>query len=228
MNLSRTESLRLFHDFVKAIQLACKMSYLKELVIEQQKLKDILPAAEQLDCMINLLSKDQTNNDKSLLGAALLSEIVFIEDYIKNILGYELFNSGAKESLKVELCTKDGRQQMVTGHLFFKREQNGTFTTVTDVSEYYTNISSAQSGWCDVKKSDVTLVVSVLMMIFKLSRLEVKKYIDFKYIRNTQIAHSSEGKNKQNGDQVLTAEKVVDFYKTVICPIVKNSPKERK
>ena len=223
MNLDRTESLKLFQDFVKAIQLACKMSYLKELVIEQQKLKDILPAAEQLDCIINLLSKDHANNDKSLLGAALLSEIVFIEDYVKNILGYELFGSGKREALKIELCSKEGQKQMVTGHLFFKRVQNGAFTTVTDVSDYYKDISPVQSGWCNVSKSDVTLVASVLMMIFKLSRLEVKKYIDFKYIRNTQIAHSSEEMKNQNLKQIFTSEKIVDFYKTVICPIVKKS-----
>lgn len=217
LNLKRQESLGLYQEFTRAIRQACGMSYLKDIVNKQNSLKSIVPSVAQLDSIINLLSRDQGKNDQDLLGAALLAEMVFIEDFIKNQLEYDLLSTGEGVTLKVSLCSKKRipqYQQLITGHLFFKRIKNGTHSTVTDVSEYYTDAIATPSGMCDITNSDITLVVSVLMMIFKLPRTLVKKYIDLKYIRNTQIAHPG------IGDKKITAELIVDFYMTVICPIV--------
>lgn len=223
LNLTRSESLRLFIDFCNAVQLACKMSYLKEIVKKQSDLKVMEPTISQLDGIINLLSKDKGDNDKDLINSALLAEIVFIEDYLKNNLGYTIIKTGEKEAKKVVLwkpeCERRNNEDdniLLTGHLFFRREKIGSHYTVTDVSEFFEQYTELQSGWCEVSDSDVTLVVSVLMAIFKLPRNIVKKYIDFKLLRNTQIAHNVCGSDKKK----IKADEVVDFYYTVICPIV--------
>ena len=151
-------------------------------------------------------------------------EMVFIEDFIKNQLEYNLLSTGEGVALKVSLCSKKQNpqyQQLITGHLFFKRIQNGTHSTVIDVSEYHTDPIATPPGMCDVTNSDITLVVSVLMMIYKLSRTIVKKYVDLKFIRNTQIAHAG------NGDIKITEDLITDFYFTVICPVVENSKQSK-
>lgn len=220
LNLKREDSLGLYHEFVRAIRRACGMSYLKEIVKEQNCLKRVLPSIAQLDSIVNLLSRDRGKNDQDLLGAALLAEMVFIEDYIKNQLGYELLSIGDGLTLKVFLCLKNHNiqyQELVTGHIFFKRTQNGSHTIVTDVSEFCPSQTSTPLGMCDVTGSDISLVTSVLMMIYKLPRILVKKYIDMKFIRNTQIAHAG------IGDKKISAEQIKDFYLTVISPIVKKA-----
>lgn len=223
LNLKRAESINLFQEFVRAIRKACKMSYLKEIVKEQNVIKEIMPSADQLDSVIRLLSKDKGNNDQDLLGAALLAEMVFIEDLIKNQLKYELISTGEKELLKVELCTKGGLQKTITGHIFFKRVQIGSHSSVIDVSDYTAEVETAKSGWSNVTKSDVTLVVSVLMLEFKLPRNIVKEYIDLKYIRNTQVAHPNANTNTihEIDKKDISTRQIVDFYYDVISPIVK-------
>ncbi len=220
LNLKRQESLGLFQEFTRAISHACGMSYLKEMVKKQNHLKSIVPLVAQLDSVINLLCRDQGENDQDLLGAALLAEMVFIEDFIKNYLEYEILSTGEGKTMKVFLCSKNNKdqyQQLITGHIFFKRIQNGNRSTVTDVSEFSSQPISTPSGMCEATNSDISLVVSVLMMIFKLSRTQVKKYIDLKYIRNTQIAHGGMENIK------MTSGMIVDFYMTVILPIVENA-----
>ena len=83
LNLKRSESLDLYKEFYASIRQACKMSYLKQIVNRQNSLKVVVPSVAQLDSIINLLSRDQGQNDQDLLGAALLAEMVFIEDFIK-------------------------------------------------------------------------------------------------------------------------------------------------
>lgn len=222
-NLKRQESLGLFQEFTRAIRQACKMSYLKEIVNKQNCIKNSFPSIAQLDSIVFLLSTDQGENNQDLLGAALLAEVVFIEDFIKNQLEYELLSTGEGSVLKVYLCSKKHNnpyQQLVTGHIFFKRVQNGLYSTVIDVSEFSEFSTTAPSGMCDVTGSDISLVVAVLMMIFKLPRTIVKKYVDLKFIRNTQIAHSN---NACNEETKILAEHIVDFYHSVIYPIVVNS-----
>lgn len=215
-NLRRQESMNLYIDFNKTIAQACRMSYLKDIVNKQNHLKSIEPIAKQLDSIVNLLSRDQGKNDQDLLGAALLSEMVFMEDYIKNLLGYDIYDEGKDDTLKVYLTNKQTMQDqwLLTGHLFFKRVPNGSHTSVIDVSEYYTDAIPEPSEWCNVTKSDITLVTAVLMIVFKMPRELVKKYIGFKDIRNTQIAHAG------SGDKKITVELIVDFYKTVIYPLI--------
>ena len=223
LNLKRQESLGLYQEFANAIRQACKMSYLKEIVNKQSRLKSILPSITQLDNIVNLLSIDQGENDRYLLGAAMLSEMVFIEDFIKNQLGYELLSTGEGLTLKVSLCSKKAKypyQQLVTGHIFFKRIQIGLHSIVIDVSEYNATPETAPSGMCDVTGSDISLVVAVLMIIFNLPRRVVKQYVDLKFIRNTQIAHPNDS---HNDEKKLSAEQIVDFYHNVIYPIVLKS-----
>lgn len=223
LNLKRQESLGLFQEFTRAIRQACKMSYLKEIVNKQNGLKNLQPSIAQLDSIVYLLSIDQGKNNQDLLGAAVLAEMVFVEDFIKNQLEYELLPIGDGSVLKVFLCSKKQKEQyqrLVTGHIFFKRIQNGMHSTVIDVSEFSDSTASAPSGMCDVNSSDISLVVAVLMMIFKLPRTEVKKYVDLKFIRNTQIAHPNKARNEE---KKILAEIIVDFYHNVIYPIVANS-----
>lgn len=218
LNLSRNDSIKLFVDFTDCIKLACQMSYLKGLVKEQDTLISIVPQAKQLNSILNLLTKNKDSKDQDLLSAALLNEIVFLEDFVQNHLGYELLSTGEKDALRVELC-RDGKQIVLTGHLFYKRIKNGKFTIVTDISEYYDDAIETPSEWCDISNSTVALVTSSLMRGLGLSRSLVKKYINFKFIRNTQIAHQTNGEKIQ----AISPEQIVDFYYSVISPVIRSS-----
>lgn len=213
LNLSRFESKQIFNDFYKAIKRACDMSYLKELFNKQDDLKSICPDSSQLDSTINLLCIDNGNNDQDLLKAALLGEIVFIEEYIKTKLNYELFATGKDSSLKVDLCCKTG-QRRLTGHIFFRREQIEGHYIVVDVSPYIETETEPMDGWSNISKSDVTLVSAYLLMELNLNVSDVRKYIYFKKIRNIQIAHGGGSEIK------IKATEIVDFYYSVICPMI--------
>lgn len=213
LNLSRFESKQIFNDFYKAIKRACEMSYLKELFNKQDYLKSICPDCSQLDSTINLLCMDNGNNDQDLLKAALLGEIVFIEEYIKTKLNYELFATGKDSSLKVDLCCKTG-QRRLTGHIFFRRELIEGHNIVVDVSPYIETETEPMDGWCNISKSDVTLVSAYLLIELNLNVSDVRKYINFKKIRNIQIAHGGGSEIK------IKATEIVDFYYSVICPMI--------
>lgn len=213
LNLKRTDSKQIYFDFCKAIQRACKMSYLKDLIKKQNEMKSFCYNCCQLDSIINLLCLDNGNNDQNILKATLLGEVVFVEDYIKSRLGYDLLATGENFTLKVDLHCKTV-QRRVSGHLFFKREQIGEHSVVVDVSPYQETATEPEDGWCNVSKSDVTLISAVMLMELNLDVTIVKKYIDFKKIRNTQIAH------RGDSDIKLKTEDIVDFYFSVICSIV--------
>lgn len=215
LNLSRQESKQIYNDFCKAIKHACKMSYLKELFNKQNQLKSICQYCSQLDGTINLLCLENDNKDQDLLKAALLGEIVFIEEYIKSQLNYELLATGKDKSLKVYLCCKTSpNRNMITGHIFFKREQIGGHYIIVDVSPYSKAELEPRDGWCNVSKSDVTLVSAYLLMKLNLNISDVRKYINFKKIRNIQIAHGGGSENK------IKATDIVDFYYSVICRMI--------
>lgn len=213
LNLRRMESEEIFNEFIQSIRLACKMSYIKELLELQNELKRVSNSAMQLDSVINFLMKDKLSNDKDLLNAALLAEIVFLEDFVTNQIEAELLDNG----IGIELC-KSKKQQLVTGHIFVKVEKNAK-NTLKEVSDYYNKAIECPNDWCNVKKSTATLIIACLYMIFGLSRNQVQQYVDLKYIRNTQIAHKDNSINRLN-TKVVTTEQVVKFYKEVIYPIV--------
>ena len=77
------------------------------------------------------------------------------------------------------------------------------------------------AGWEAVKKSDITSVSAYLLMVLKLQVSDVRKYINFKKIRNTQVAHGG-------GNTTIKAEEIVDFYYSVICPLIENSIRDPK
>lgn len=218
LNLKRTESEDIYNEFIRSIRLACNMSYIKELIILQNKLKKITKSAIQLDSVINLLLKENLSNDKELLNAALLAETVFIEDFISNQLNVELLSTGIGDATKVEIC-RNGKQYLVTGHIFFKAEKNAK-KTIKEVSDYYTQAVVCPNEWYNVGgKSDATLIVACLYIMFGLSRSSVQQYIDLKYIRNTQIAHKDSVVSSLNA-KTVNREQIVKFYKEVIYPVV--------
>ena len=241
LNLKREGSTQLYIDFINAVKTACSLSYLKEIVKKQQEVKEIIPSAVQLDSVVNLLSKNAGQKDQDLLGAALLAEIVFIEDYIKNTLGYKLLETGKDDALRVELCSKDNKQKLLSGHIFVKRAPVGERSTVTDISIYYENKSSEPNGWGNISDSDVILIAAVLLMEFGFSVETIKKYLYFKYVRNTLISHKSihhkipesfkrycQNLNDNNDEIKICESEIVDFYNSVIYPMVKKSSKNNK
>ena len=235
LNLNRDDSKLLYIDFINSVKTACSLSYLKVIVNKQNELKRIIPSAAQLDSVTNLLSKNAGQKDQDLLGATLLAEIVFIEDYIKNTLGYKLLETGKDDVLKVELCSKDNKQKPLTGHVFVKKAPIGDRTTVTDISIYYENIINAPCGWGNISNSDVILTAVVFLIELDFSVETIKKYLYFKYVRNTLIAHNSD-KHKipesfkqycqiisDNSDDIKISEsEIADFYNNVIYPMVIN------
>lgn len=218
LNLKRIESEEIFKEFTRSIRLACNMSYIKELIALQDELKQITESAIQLDAVINLLLKDNLNNDKGLLGAILLAEMVFLEDFIENQLKFKKNSTGKGDAIRVEIYN-DTIQELVTGHVFFRREKIGKNTNIIEVSNYHTQVVKCPDGWCNVFDTQITLIVACLYIIFGLSRNQVQQYVDLKYIRNTQIAHKDSSITRLN-TKVVTTEQVVKFYKEVIYPIV--------
>lgn len=225
LNLKREDSLELYIDFVNSIKSACNMSYLKDIVTKQEELESLCPATEQLESVVNLLAKDNGENDKDLLGSALLAEIVFVEDFIKS-QGYSLLSTGKDDTLKVELCTKTGKQIPISGFMFFKREQNGNHSNVIDVSDFYKTPQEPPSGWCKISNSDVTLVAATLLKECCFSTDITRKYIHFKHIRNTQVAHkithdTKEAPPNPSKTAELSETDIKDFYDSLIYPLVK-------
>ena len=215
LNLNRDYSKLLYIDFINSVKNACSLSYLKDLVNKQNEVKEIIPSAAQLDSVVNLLSKNAGKNDQDLLGAALLSEIVFVEDLIENQLDYELIEDNSK---KIFYRQHQNIPQILTGHLFFKTQIINGHKVVVDY-DYRDDVSLKDNDWEDIIKKPITLVVAVLVKDFKLPRVFVKKYIDLKKVRNTQIAHGNEKPIK------LNEEMIVDFYKNVIYPVIKQNKK---
>jgi len=217
LNLKRNDSKRLYIDFINAVKQACSMSYLKDIVNKQEELKSHFPSTAQLDSIINLLSRDAGKNDQDLLGAALLTELVFIEDLIKNQLDYELIEDKGKIFYRQNMDTP----HIISGHLFFKSEIVDGHKVVKEY-DFKEEISLRENDWDDAIKRDISLVVAVLIMEFQMPNTLIQKFIDFKFIRNTQIAHGSKRKNK------LTEDVIVDCYYNVVCPIVMKLIKDKK
>ncbi len=225
LNLKRKDSLELYKDFVNSIKSACNMSYLKDMVTKQGELESLCSATKQLESVVNLLAKDNGENDKDLLGAALLAEIVFVEDFIKS-QGYSLLSTGKDDTLKVELCKNTGEQIPISGFMFFKREQNGNYSNVIDVSDFYKAPQEPPSGWCKVSNSDVTLVAATLLKECSFSANITRKYVHFKHIRNTQVAHKITRDTKiappNSSERIEFSETdIKDFYDSLIYPLVK-------
>lgn len=213
LNLNRESSLSIYNEFARLIQKACKLSYLKKLYTAQQELNP--EVAKRLDTIVRLLCLDNAEEDQDLLGAVLLNEIVFVEDYIKNFNGYNICSSGNDFFLTSN--NDKNFQVQLTGHMFFKRKEIDGRKTVIDIDGFYRESKSVPNGWCDVAGSDVTLVSAALFIEFGMKLSEVKQYIQLKKIRNTQVAHGGKGKEH------IQTTMLVDFYHQVIYPMVKNN-----
>ena len=111
------------------------------------------------------------------------------------------------------MCCKTG-QCRLTGHIFFRRELIEGHNIVVDVSPYIETETEPMDGWCNISKSDVTLVSAYLLIELNLNVSDVRKYINFKKIRNIQIAHGGGSEIK------IKATEIVDFYYSVICPMI--------
>lgn len=221
LNLNREGSKGILKDFKKAIEQACRMSYLKDLYNKQKVLTSKKSSACKVDNMINLLSLDKGTKSQVLLKAALLEEVVFVENFITSELGYFSESEGKKPSEKVYLFNEENYREQITGHIFFKKENDSKHSPIVDVSEYYEIEQNPMAGWEAVKKSDITSVSAYLLMVLKLQVSDVRKYINFKKIRNTQVAHGG-------GNTTIKAEEIVDFYYSVICPLIENSIRDPK
>lgn len=215
LNLNRENSKSIYSEFARLIQKACKLSYLRQLYTAQKELCQISSEAKRLDTMVRLLGLDNAEGNQDLLGAVLLNEIVFVEDYIKNIRGYNAYSTGKDVYLANEYNKKF--QEQLTGHMFFKREETDGHSTVIDIDGFHRECAPAPNGWCDVTKSDVTSICAALFLEFDMELSDVKLYVQLKKLRNTQIAHG--GKNKE----LIKASMLVEFYYQVIYPLVKSN-----
>ena len=221
-NLNRSESKKLFNDFIRNIRTACSLSYLKEILKTQEELERKHPLSSQLRSIINLLQKDMANEDQDFLNAALIYEISFWENWIINQEGYECYGSNVlrdengKVKKIIELVCNNNVKQPITGHLFFKREIVNGHSVVKEVSDYYYEQKEPESGWTDVSDNPVTTISSVLFIKYHMPKEKVQQYVYLKYIRNIQSAHGS-GFLKR-----VTSEMIVNFYKEVIVKVLKS------
>lgn len=217
LNLNRENSKLLYNEFAHLIQKACKLSYLRQLCTAQKELCHISSEAKRLDTMVRLLGLDNAEGNQDLLGAVLLNEIVFVEDYVKKNKGYKA--SSEDNNTKVYLANgKDKNfKQLLTGHMFFKCEEIDGHKTVIDIDGFHEECTPAPNGWCEItKSSDVTLVSAALFIGFGMKLSDVKQYVQLKKLRNTQVAHGGNIKD-------IKAAMLVEFYHRVICPMIKKN-----
>jgi CheY-like chemotaxis protein len=97
LKLNREKSKELYIEFIHSLKTACSVSYLKDLVCKQEELCKICPTAKLLDNVVNLLILDNATKNQDLLSAALLTLVVFVEDFIENQLRYKLFEKQYNE-----------------------------------------------------------------------------------------------------------------------------------
>lgn len=225
--LKREESKNEYVNFANNIKRACSMSYLKDMLIKQKRLEIQNGIAAQLRDVIKLLSIDNGRNNQMLLGAALLAEIVYIEETIK-AQGYEIMQTsmpckstkkGKELKSKYELCIPNNKNNInLTGHWFVKTEKQGKHKTIIDIA-YSKEEKEAYNEWEDIVKTDVVLVATVLYQKGILFQ-HIKNYVICKYIRNTQIAHGG------NRNTKLSCQMVRDLFENIICCNKLNSANE--
>jgi CheY-like chemotaxis protein len=211
LNLKRKESQELYKEFVNSVKQACKLSYTKRSFAKQKQLS---PYKAELDFIPELLLMDGGNNDSHILGAVLLGEITFVEDFVEKVMDYSVLSTGKDRAESADLV-HDGTQKTITGRIFFKRENtNGKHQTVVDI-DYSETERGAESGWCDATRdNDVTRTSAALLMGLHLPLEVVKEYVNLKRIRNIQVAHG--GKMQE----AIKVEDLVNFYFDIICPCV--------
>lgn len=214
LNLNRENSRLLYDEFACLIKKACKLSYLRQLYTAQKELCHISSEAKRLDTTIRLLSLDNAEENQDLLGAVLLNEIVFVEDYVKKNKGYNAYSIDTD----VYLANDNDKnfQQLLTGHMFFKREEIDGHSTVIDIDGFHEECTPAPNGWCEITKSDVTLISAALFIGFGMKLSDVKQYVQLKKLRNTQVAHGGNIKD-------IKAAMLVEFYHRVIYPMIKKN-----
>lgn len=223
-NYTRDESKQQFIEFSNAIRTACDLSYLKDLYDKQIQLKKVNQDVSELDTIIELLAIDGGNNNQNILKSILLSEIVFLENYINKVDKISLNGTGVGVAKNVDLC-KDGiNYKKLTGHIFFKREEiTKGHPNVVDVL-YSPDPIEAPSSWGNVSMSDASQTIAALLLYYNLKMEDVKQYINIKLIRNTQVAHNGEKNEiiylKYKNELILSVEKLVNFYNDVIVPVV--------
>lgn len=216
-NFSKRESFEKYHEFVNAIRDACKMSYLKKLYNSQKEIGSINSSTKkELDSIINLLSYKNAAENIDLLKATMLCEIIFLHNYIKSH-GYKLFSLGSKDKLTTLDLYQDNIQiAPILGHLFVYREnKSDNHVAIINVSDYHDTQTKPLDGWSECRDTELTLDVSFLKIVMNFPNDIIQKYLKYRQIRNTQIAH-------KNGDDLkLSLKDIEDFYHDIIVPIVK-------
>ena len=226
-NYTRDESKQLFIEFSKTIKKACNLSYLKGLYLTQKELVKAKPEVTELDNIIELLSLDGGNNNSSILKSVLLTEIVFLEHYIEDVDKLTLHKTGIKNAETVELCHNNKNISKLTGHLFVKRDEI-TKGKPNIVDAFYSDQEiEAPSLWSNVSASTATLIISSLLLYYELQIKDVQQYINFKLIRNSQVAHGGSMKvgieQKYQKELCITPDKLIKFYFDIIVPVIKKS-----
>jgi CheY-like chemotaxis protein len=213
LNLKRKESQDLYKEFANSVKQACKLSYTKALFAKQEQLS---PYKAELDFIPELLLMDGGNNDSHILGAVLLGEITFVEDFVEKVMDYSVLSTGKDHAESAELV-HDGAQETITGRIFFKRQYtDAKHQTVVDI-DYSEEPHETESGWCDATRdNDITRTSAALLMGLHLPPEVVREYVNLKRIRNTQVAHG--GKMQE----AIRVENLVRFYFHIICPCVES------
>jgi hypothetical protein len=180
------------------------------------KQKQLSPYKAELDFIPELLLMDGGNNDSHILGAVLLGEITFVEDFVEKVMDYSVLSTGKDHAESAELV-HDGAQETITGRIFFKRQYtDAKHQTVVDI-DYSEEPHETESGWCDATRdNDITRTSAALLMGLHLPPEVVREYVNLKRIRNTQVAHG--GKMQE----AIRVENLVRFYFHIICPCVES------
>ena len=227
-NYSRENSKELYIEFVKSVQRAIKLSYLKGLYSTQKRLKEKNLDVDQLDSFINLLDIDKAKSNPDILKAALLTQCCFLEDYIIKNKGFEVYLLGKEPRLETYLKNDAlGIDENLIGHLFLKRQEGiNKKINIIDYSYYSDFQESAPDGMGNPKKSDAVIIIGALLLYYGFGYEQVKLYVDVKYIRNTTIAHGSGQAKVRNGEippPKITPQLIQDFYYKVIVPVVEKN-----
>lgn len=199
LHYNRNQTYSNYIQFVSSLNLALKDSYIKTYLHELQVI-----GCTKLSGFIDLLLLYQRNK-KLVLPSIILSEIVFIEEYLKtkySISGGTITNEDSNEQYKV------------SDLIVCKSEKSNGYSSVTMVK--FVDRKQLYPGYEKLgENTDIYRIVAPLRYVYHFPERLINLVVKAKYIRNTRIAHAS-------GIVDFNLEEVKEIFEEIILKILKN------
>ena len=236
MNLTVSQTVKLYDEFVHLIQKAVVYSRLKVLVEFQDRMDSFMKSCPEeelvLECSsiynsIDLLLSDRhlfdcgedhlgrSPQSSGIVKSLILSQFVFVEEFCKK--RYNLIPGKADSDgrwIVDEVVRKDGKFKPghSKGHIFISREYDETgHPQIVDVKITSEKLESSESCWAYLsdKKLDsaLSVLLSSLYCFSDIDSLDARLILKYKDLRN-QIAHQTDSVEISYGE-------LHQFYKLI-------------